>query len=302
MRRAERTIRQLACALCLLVACFSGHASRARADELSDFEAARTRYERHDYTRAVEAFRALVGSEPPRITNALLVLESRKYFAASLLFRGAEPEARAQFRLLLQQEPDYTLDPLGFPGEVVALFEDVKSDIRRELERRREQEQRKQREEEREAEVNEQRRRENLAQLRLLAEQRSVRTEHSRWLASVPFGVGQLQNGHRRLGLALAVSQGLTAATSLVSYAVIQSVDRTPSITEERDTKARARLLFTVNVASFAAFAALAVAGIVDAHVRFVPSHVRALEQPLPEDLDRWVREEAARLATPHRF
>ena len=93
--------------------------SQARADDLADFEAARSLYDQQSYARAVDAFRLLVGSEPPRLTDPLLVLESRKYLAASLLFMGAEAEARAQFRLLLQQEPSYALDPLAFPDRGV---------------------------------------------------------------------------------------------------------------------------------------------------------------------------------------
>ena len=124
-----RLIRMLVLALGLLLA------GSARADELTDFEAARSRYERHDYARAVDAFRKLVGTDPPRITSPLLVIESRKYYAASLLFMGAKEEARSQFRQLLTQEPEYALDPLAFPTEVVALFDEVKGDVRRDPDR-----------------------------------------------------------------------------------------------------------------------------------------------------------------------
>ena len=140
----------------------------ARADDLSDFEAARNRYERHDYGRAVEAFRGLVGSEPPRIANALLVLESRKYYAASLLFVGNKEEARKQFRLLLHQEPEYTLDPLAFPKEVVTLFDQVKESVHQELAREREAEQQREAEAERRVRAAEQLRRTNLTRLRNL--------------------------------------------------------------------------------------------------------------------------------------
>lgn len=278
-------------------------APRVHADDLSEFEAARGRYDRHDYARAVEAFRKLVGSEPPRIANALLVLESRKYFAASLLFVGAEGEARAQFRALLQQEPEYALDPLAFPTEVVALFDEVKLALRRDLDSKREAELLRQQEAARQAETAEQLRRHNLDRLRSLAEQQVVRSDNSRWVASIPFGVGQFQNGHRGLGVALAMAEGLSAATSIYTFAEWQSLASERPTTENRDDlRAEQRRFVTANVISFTAFAALALVGIVDAHVRYVPGKVLSTPRPLPPDLDRWVREEAKRLTTTPRF
>lgn len=276
---------------------------RARADDLSEFEFARSRYDRHDYARAVDAFRKLVGTDPPRIANALLVLESRKYFAASLLFVGAASDARQQFRLLLQQEPEYALDPLAFPTEVVALFDEVKAAMRRDLDSKREAELSQQREAAQQAATAEQLRRHNLERLRGLAEQHEVRTENSRLVATVPFGVGQFQNGHRGLGVALAMAEGLAAAASIGTFVSQQALaDESPSASNQSDLLEQQRRLVTANWISFGTFAALALIGIVDAHLRFVPSKVTTTPRPLPPDLDRWVRDEAKRLAAPPRF
>ncbi len=298
MFRAESLIALLRALLVIASLCW---VPCARADDLTDFESARGRYDRHDYARAVEAFRKLVGSDPPRIANALLVLESRKYYAASLLFIGSKEDARSQFRLLLQQEPDYTLDPLAFPTEVVALFEDVKQSLRRELERQREAEQNQQREAEREARTAEQVRRYNLGRLRELSEQQKVRVENSRWIATVPFGVGQFQNSHRGLGVALATLESLAAATSVITYIGHQRVEHShPATPDETDqANANEKIWRATNIASFTTWAVLALAGIVDAHVRFVPARITSTPQPLPPDLDRWVKEQAARLKAP---
>ena len=56
--------------------------------------------------------------------------------------------------------------------------------------------------------------------------------------------------------------------------------------------------LVTANWVSFGTFAALALIGIVDAHLRFVPGKVTTTPRPLPPDLDRWVRDEAKRLTS----
>ncbi|MET0344342.1 MAG: hypothetical protein ABW252_25240 [Polyangiales bacterium] len=298
MLRADSTLRVVRLLVLALGVLLTTRAPVARADELTDFEAARTRYERHDYARAVEAFRKLVGSDPPRIGNALLVLESRKYYAASLLFMGAKDEARTQFRQLLQQEPEYALDPLAFPTEVVALFDDVKGDVRRELERRRTAEEAEKQETARAAEAAAQLQHQNLARLRELAEQEVELTRNSRWIATVPFGVGQFQNGHKGLGVALAMGEGLAAVTSVITFVGHQNVaDDRPTASELRETQRLEGAWFKANVASFTTFAALALIGIVDAHVRFLPARVRSAARPLPPDLDRWVRSQEAQAA-----
>lgn len=277
--------------------------TRVAADDLSAFEAARARYERHEYARAVEAFRNLVGTDPPRVSNALLVLESRKYYAASLLFVGAKKEARAQFRLLLQQEPDYTLDPLAFPTEVVALFDEVKESVRSELAEQREAEKKREREAQLDLLAAEQLRRSSLLRLRTLAESRELLVQNSRWIASVPFGVGQFQNGDRGLGVAFAMAQGLAVVTSVVSYIGHQRVaDNNPTSAELPETRRIAQLWQTTNLVSFTTFAALALVGIIDAHVRFVPSRVRATTRPLPTDLELWLKQQGQTVGPVWRF
>jgi hypothetical protein len=291
------------CACLLALALCSTIVGAARADDLSEFEAARSRYDRHDYKRAVDAFRVLVGSDPPRVTNALLVLESRKYYAASLLFVGADEEARLQFRLLLQQEPDYALDPLAFPTDVVALFERVKGNMRTELDRRREAELQEQRAAAQEAEAARLKRRENLARLRGLAEEQTIEVRNSRWLATVPFGVGQFQNGQRGLGVALAMAETFAAVTSVVTYFGHQGmVGDNATASNSNDLEQRERIWRAANWASFGTFAVLAIAGIVDAHVRYVPARVIQAPRPLPEDLDRWAKDQALLLTGPKRF
>jgi hypothetical protein len=277
----------------LACSCFSAWPTPGRADDLGDFEAARALYEQQAYARAVDAFRLLVGSDPPRLTDPLLIIESRKYLAASLLFMGAEAEARAQFRLLLQQEPDYLLDPLAFPTDVYALFEQVKRSLRDELAARRAAEEEARRRAEERRLAAERQRVENLRRLGQLAVETELRISNSRWIASVPFGVGQFQNGDKGLGVALAMAEGLAAATSVVSFVAHgRLADDQPGPAGLDEARRVESAWFTANIVSFSVFAALAVIGIIDAHVRFVPERVRKARRPLPPDLDRWLREQ----------
>jgi hypothetical protein len=265
----------------------------ARADELGDFESARGLYEKQDYAGAVEALRRLVGTDPPRIGDPLLVLESRKYLAASLLFMGAVEDAKAQFRLVLSQEPRYTLDPLGFPTDVLKLFDEVKADLRHELDQRRRLEDEARRKKELDAEKAEAIRRENLARLKVLAAAAEVQVDNSRWVASIPFGVGQFQNGHRGLGVALAMFQGLAAVGSVASFIGHERLaNEHPSPAEVETARREEAVWRKVNYVSFGTFLGLAVIGLADAHLRFVPSRVIHRPRQLPADLERWLREQ----------
>jgi tetratricopeptide (TPR) repeat protein len=267
-------------------------APSAMADDLIDFEHARALYTKRNYSGAMHALQELVGSDPPRVTERLLVLESRKYLAASLLFLGKRDEARAQFRLLLAQEPNYAIDPLAFPTEVVTLFEKVKADLMAQLEEARAEQQRRRDEEQRLAQERARKEQENLERLFRLAQESQTRSENSRWIATIPFGVGQFQNGHKSLGMALAVLEGLAAGASIATFIGHQQVaDDKPSRAEQREADRVEEVWRVSNQASFGVFIALALIGIIDAHVRFVPARVRSEPRNLPPDLKRWAEE-----------
>jgi hypothetical protein len=285
-RALSATVRVLALLLCVL------GASAASADDLTDFEAARGLYAKRNYAGAVAALHTLVGTDPPRVTERLLVLESRKYLAASLLFQGKREESRAQFRLLLAQEPNYAIDPLAFPTEVVTLFERVKGELQSQLALAREQQQRRRDEELRLEQERAQTERANLEHLFRLAQESETRQENSRWIATIPFGVGQFQNGHKSFGMALAVLEGLAAAGSVATFIGHQRVaDDHPSQSQAREAERVESVWRTSNQASFGIFAALALIGIIDAHVRFVPGRVTHKPRVLPPELKRWADE-----------
>lgn len=288
--RSHRLLRWQALTLC---ASLCWLVSPARADDLSDFEQARAAYEAQDYARAAEAFGALVGTSPPRLSDRLLVLESRKYLAASSLFVNDAARAKEQFRLLLTEEPEYMLDPLAFPKDVVTLFDQTKAELQRAAQSQVEAEKRALEEAllaQRQAELA---RRQNLARLLALAEQSERREQNSRWVASIPFGVGQFQNDHRGLGVALAMSQGISAAISVVSFLAHQNLrDERPSPDQLDNTRDREAIWRKTNLASFSVFVGLAVLGILDAQVRFVPERVTQEPRVLPPDLKRWAEEQ----------
>jgi tetratricopeptide (TPR) repeat protein len=260
-------------------------ASAASANEFEDFEKARAVYEGQDYARAAQLFEALAGGDVPQLTNRSLVLESKKYLGASHLFLGKLERAEQEFTRLLRMDPAYLLDPLAFPEEVQRLFAKVKLQLEAERraaeEVRRREEQRALRQQTERIELE----RLRWEQLQALAQVEIVREERSRWLALVPFGAGQFQNGHASLGAVLAVSEGSLLALAMVTYALHESL-RGQAPTEVDDARLAERAFRYTNQISFALFAILAVTGVIDAQVRFQATREYERKRPLPPGLE----------------
>src|SRR6185295_2604664 len=117
-----------------------------------------------------------------------------------------------------------------------------------------------------------------IATLQPLAGQESVVVRHSRWIAALPFGVGQFQNGQDGLGYALLVSEALLAGASITSGAIYMELlaDYTRQQGQQgqinyADLTARLGSAKDVNLYTTTALGVIAVAGIVHAELTFVP-------------------------------
>jgi hypothetical protein len=103
--------------------------------------------------------------------------------------------------------------------------------------------------------------------------------KRSRLIAFVPFGAGQLQNGDTGLGILLLASQALAAGSSIAfgaAHTFYASVDPTKraangAIVDRSALAERIQIAALGNQISFGAWAALAVAGIIQANVAFTP-------------------------------
>ncbi len=269
----------------LLVA---GLAAPVAADELSDFESARRSYDRQSYTKAARGFESLVGGAVPRARNPVVRLESRKYLGATYLFLGKEDEARAQFRLLVQEDPEYDIDPVAFPDAVVRTFKEVKVEVTTELERRAALEAaRKQRQRAQELEelIQQQQRMEALEEL---AATETVEKVNSRWIAALPFGIGQFQNEDRGLGIMFAVTESAFLAASIATFIGHNSLRDENPAPEDLDRARRVeRALRIGNWVSVGALLSFYVAGVVEAEVRFKPVIRTTRERQLPDQLQK---------------
>jgi tetratricopeptide (TPR) repeat protein len=272
-----------ACTLALL------HPASAFANDLDQFQNARAAYDSQNYELAADLFRNLLAESAPDDRRPL-ALESRKYLAAAVLFMGRKHEAEAQFEQLLRVEPDYVLDPLAFPDEVALVFNEVKSRLSIERARTEEERLRAQAAQSQQKDQLIKQRRENLDRLIELASTERVEVSRSRWIAMMPFGIGQFQNDHDGLGLVLAVSEGALLGIAITTFFLHEHLrgqhPDTPQLLENART-AETVYRYT-NEISIALFGVVAVTGIIDAQLRFKPSSYHERQRMLPPDLTRF--------------
>lgn len=205
------------------------------------------------------------------------VLPDAFFLLAAALFRlDRADEAHALLDAMAARRPDAEPDPLLLPPEVVDGFADAKGRVRERVA-----EQQKERERLRlEAEAARLREKQELdariSKLVKLARTESVREPHSRWIAAVPFGVGQFQNGEKGLGWVLLVTESLALVTCAATVVVYdRAIDDAYATRDQpgvsRQYLARATAARTVNVISALTGLAFGAAGLVEAQVNFVP-------------------------------
>lgn len=256
----------------------------ALANDFDQFQSARAAYESLNYERAAQLFRALLAEATPGDRRPL-VLESRKYLAATYMFLRRHPDAVAQFELLLNADHEYVLDPLAFPNEVVAKFNEVKARVTTERAAVEQQRAARETEERTRSEQADRQQREAFEKLVKLAGTETVQQLNSRWVAMVPFGAGQFQNGDNGLGVALAVSEGLLAATTLVTFLLHESLRDEPAPAVPADARLAEGAFRYTNQISFGLLLAIAATGIIDAQVRFKPATLYERPRQLPPDV-----------------
>ena len=255
------------------------------ADELSDFESARRNYEKQNYAKAARGLESLVGGVVPRATNPVVRLESRKYLGATYLFLGKKEAAREQFRALLEEDPEYDIDPVAFPEAVVQTFQEVQQEVAAKRAREDALEAvRRQREQSDEVEelIRQQ---ERIRALEELAAVETVEKVNSRWIAALPFGIGQFQNQDRPLGIMFAVTESAFLVASIATFIGHNSLrDENPAPSEIERARRVERALRIGNWVSVGAFLSFAVAGVIEAEVRFKPVIRTTRKRELPED------------------
>jgi hypothetical protein len=268
----------------------SSRVALAQVDEQSELDKARNAYLAHQLDEADTRFKSLLDPKNPVLHDRVLMTQGRMYWGAVRIAKKDAVGAAEQFEELLLADPTYEPDPLAFPTDVVNAFIDARGRIRERLnqiahEKALEEAERRARlEAEGRAQVQ------RLRMLEKLAAEEKTIAVHSRWIALLPFGAGQFQNGQNGLGWGFLGLEGALVVAAAITLPVflsdLQSESYAYAHNDQYSTTAyrqRASGVRLANIGLNLAFAGVALAGIVQAQFAFVPEEAHLLHRPIPE-------------------
>jgi len=283
MIRSRKVLSALAVAVLVLAAARPG-----RADDATELERGKNSYDAGRYAEGAQRFRQMLDPESPGVlVDTTFIERARTYYAACLIALGQNDAADAQIEKIIRQNPLYSPDPVVFPGKVVDRFTDVKARLRTEIEAA-------MREADRAARAKADKARAEqvayLATLQRQAGEETILVRRSRFVASIPLGVGQFQNGQEGLGYVFFVSEVLLAGTAIAATEIHNSL--VSEIAEKRryqidqsvidDFNEKTTTARNVAYGAFFGLLAVAAGGIAHAHLTFVPEVREVRRRPLP--------------------
>lgn len=244
------------------------------------------------YEECVAELNRLLDPKGPRpLTEKSVVQTARLYHATCFIGMGKPELADAPLRDAIHADLGMRPpDRLVFPGEVVDRFLRVQQEMQDEI--------RKAEQETVAKAVAEAARRQKLENerwarmllLERLAAQELVIEKNRRWIAALPFGVGQFQNRDEGLGYLFLTTEavlGLTALTALSVHTNIQTnADRTSEGSAVPGVNERLEAWHLVLRTSSWAFVGVAALGILEAQLSFVPEF-RRVRRRSPSELPR---------------
>ncbi len=264
-------------------------ATPAAAQGRADLDKARAAYLARNYPEAEQRLRSLTDPKTG-VKELTLLSQARMYLGAVLLAQGRREEAIDVFEKLILEDPPFEPDPLGYPTDVVNTFIDVRVQLQERI--RQAAQNAAKLEAERKAREEEEKRRyaKWLEDVKKMASEEKVTVHHSRLVACVPFGVGQFQNGSPVLGWTLlGIESALVVGTAITVPMKIYARNRAVEEQAGNDLQGKADAynrrsddIRTVNLALSGAFAAVAIAGIVQANFAYVPETTEIKKRELP--------------------
>lgn len=259
----------------------------ALAQGRADLEKARAAYHARNYAEAEERLLSLTNPETG-VKELTLLSQARMYLGAVLLAQGKREQAVDVFEKLILEDPPFEPDPLGYPTDVVNTFIDVRVQLQERI-RQAVQNAAKLEAEKRARAAEEKRRYEEwLNTIKAMAMEEKITVRRSRLVACMPFGAGQLQNGNLLLGFTLFGAQAaLVAGTAITVPMNVYARRRAEEEARSGDLEGKASVydqraddIRTVNLSLAGGFALLAVVGIVEANLAFVPEKVETRPRP----------------------
>ncbi len=253
---------------------------RESSSELSldaELERARSYYQSGDYASCKEAYQDLFKHFPKTHEGVTQeeIEEGRVHYAACLFALGDKSGADTQLRSAIEDNPLMGApDQVVFPQPFRDLFFKAKADFQDEAERelKAQLQAAKEEQQRRERQALEERRR--VRRLERLAATETLVHQNRRWVAALPFGAGQFQNGDETLGAVF-----LTTELALLTASIV-SVSRQLSIHSQADGGANVRdpdpfnnqirTAHAVEIWAGVGFLALSAIGIIEAQLSFV--------------------------------
>ena len=260
----------------------------ASAQGRVDVEKARAAYLARNYSEAETRLRVLV-DPTTGLKELSLLSQARMYLGAVLIAQSKHDAATEIFKRLIREDSAFEPDPLSFPGEVINTFFDVRGQLQEEIRTSAQNAARLAAEQRARAEDDRRKQEAWLAKVKQMAQEEKITVRNNRLVAFLPFGAGQFQNGDTVLGWTFLVSEAaLVIATGITlpmySYARGRAQEEAPN---DIDRKAqvyqdRADNIRTLNLSLAGAFLAIAVTGIVQANLSYVPERVETKKRDLP--------------------
>jgi hypothetical protein len=288
--RAFLLLSALSCLESLALAQPAPAPTGTQLSDEAELRRAQAFYDAGKYVECVKEFDGLLGT-PPKLKDPSVLDSARVYYAACLIAVGKNDKAEEQFRLGLRGNPRLDVNQLIFPQVVFEVFNKVRGQMSEELEKTRAAEFAQLQAEAAAKAAREEAERRRVQRLEEIARRETIVSRNDRWLAAVPFGVGQFQNREPALGWIFLGTEIALAGTALGSLIVESSLngkaDDNLSAAETRELNTKVDTAHQVFVVSSWGFIGVGVLGIVQAQLAYVPEFRSTRMRSLPPDLRR---------------
>ncbi len=226
-------------------------------------------YEYGDYKTAIQLAKSALMHDllPEQEKEMLMLLGLCQYLQKQY------SKAKQTFEQLLLKDPDYKLDPLYVPPQIIDFFDDLRKQMEPQLRPIRERIARQKREQERK-------------KPKKAIEVKVVR--NMRALNFLPFGVGQFQNHQYIKGYIILGAEAAALVLNIASYITVKALAGADGKYTEEDAR-MAKAFQIVQYSAAATFAALWIYGTVDGLIYFVPEFRTPPKEIIlpPESLDK---------------
>jgi hypothetical protein len=271
-------------------------AADAELNDSAELDRISSLYRAGQYAECATQLNPLLGSGGRALRDPQVVELARVYHAACLLGSG-QPE-RAAEPLKAALRANRLMDPpdaLVFPPPVVQLFLWVKQSMIADLRAMEDAEAKKATARAAALEKLAKAEQARVRGLEKLAAEESVVIKNRRWVALVPFGVGQFQNQNTSLGWVFFATEALLTGTALTALTIQSHIQadlasvtaRHESLTNAEWTEANARLQGWQTALEISSYGLLGVAalGILEAQLSFEPEVRQTRKRELPKQL-----------------